>query len=230
MSTQVAQRQSLSPLKPHAIFGGLSKREHLFVEYYLADPNGDASKAARLAGFNHSTPESLWATASRLLRRGRVQAEIKRRLGLHIASADEVLERLTKHSRADLAQVLNDDGTFNLKTAKKRGNSDLLKKLKVKKRIEYDAEGNKTEHIEHELELHDAQAATTTLARYHGLLMDRSESVNLSLNVEVQPELIPEVLAAWKQRKEQLAASRSQLSESASPSSEVAETPINTDE
>src|ERR1044071_5940331 len=101
--------QLLPPAKAHLLFGGLTKREFFFVDYYLADPEGNGTEAARKAGFT-GTDESLWTTASRLLRRAKVQAEIRRRLGNHIASSEEVLERLTKQARADLTDVLDRDG------------------------------------------------------------------------------------------------------------------------
>jgi phage terminase small subunit len=169
-----ANQQLPPPAKPHLIFGGLSKREYLFVDYYLADPEGNGTLAARKAGFT-GTDESLWTTASRLLRRAKVQAEIRRRLGNHIASADEVLERLTTHARGDLTDVLKPDGSFDLRYAKRKGTSKLLKKLKVKKRIERSQDGKVTEHIDHEYEIHDPQAALVHLGKVHGLFIDKLE-------------------------------------------------------
>jgi terminase small subunit-like protein len=181
MSTELSQPTTSPqlPAKPHLIFGGLSKREYLFVDYWLADPEGNGTEAARKAGFT-GTDESLWTTASRLLRRAKVQAEIRRRLGTHIASSEEVLETLTKHARADLTDVLTPTGEFSYKAAR---NKRLLKKLKVKKRIEHDKDGNLTEHVEQEFEIHDPQAALEKLGRFHKLFDQQSPTVAVNINL-----------------------------------------------
>lgn len=164
--------QLLPPSRAHLIFGGLSKREFLFVDFYLADPQGNGTEAARKAGFT-GTDESLWTTASRLLRRAKVQVEIRRRLGKHIASSEEVLETLTKHARADLTDVLTPTGEFSFKAAR---NKRILKKLKVKTRYEKDADGNLQPVVEHEFEIHDPQAALDKLGKFHKLFTDRVET------------------------------------------------------
>lgn len=170
MSAQLEQTYSHTS----KLFGGLSRREALFVEYYLADPTGNATSAARKAGFT-GTDDSLWVTASRLLRRAKVRNEIRRRLGQHIASADEVLSRLTKHSRADIAEILNEDGSFDLNQAKRRQQSDLLKKVK------FDKDSGRIV----EIELHDAAGATKTLAQFHGLL-DKGDSGTTNININIE--------------------------------------------
>lgn len=168
MSTEIAA--TAFPYKPHLlppILGGLSTRQLAFLDHWLKTGNG--TESCKVAGYN-GDDNTLAVQAYTLLRSPKVQLELKRRLGYNIASADEVLEGLTAHSRADMAQVLRPDGTFDLKYAKRKGQSKLLKKLKIKKRIERDQDGNETEYIDHEIELHDAQAALNTLAKCHGLL------------------------------------------------------------
>jgi hypothetical protein len=181
MSAVVERKQHPYSLPP--LLGGLTLRQFSFVDHYIQTQN--ATESARLAGYPQ-TERSLWVTGHRLLRSAKVQAELRRRFGKHILSADEVLESLSNHARSDIADVLEPDGSFDLKAAKRRGKSKLLRKLKVKQRYEKDADGNITPVIEHEFELHDAQAALNTLAKYHGLLIERSESVNLNVSVERQ--------------------------------------------
>ena len=157
------------------LFNGLTRMESAFVDHYLADSTGNAGEAARKAGYSAATT-SHYVCGSRLLRRAKVQQEIKRRLGAHIASSEEVLERLTTHARADLTDVLTPEGEFNLKYAKKRGTSQLLKKLKVKKRFEKDAEGDLHPVTEYEYEIHDPQAALEKLGRFHRLFSDKIDA------------------------------------------------------
>ena len=177
------------PAKSHLLFGGLSKREFLFVDYYLADPEGNGTEAARKAGFT-GTAESLWTTASRLLRRAKVQAEIRRRLGNHIASSEEVLERLTKQARADLTDVLDQDGNFSLSKARQHR---ILKKLKVKTTTRRTKDGEEIEDVTQEFEIHDPQAADDRLGRYHKLFQD-STPTTVSLTVNVQHNELTTIL------------------------------------
>lgn len=150
---------------------GLNPRQNSFVNYYL-ELEGNGTQAAKLAGYGGSD-EVLAIVASKLLRSVKVREEIQRRLGNHIASSEEVLERLTSHARADLGKVLEPDGSLDFHAAKLRGQTKLLKKVK------YDKETGKLT----EIELYDAQAALEKLGKFHGLFIERSESVNLNINV-----------------------------------------------
>jgi hypothetical protein len=171
---------NVQPVEAHhhaeKLFGGLSRLESAFVDHYLADPRGNASEAAKKAGYKSDNPEALWATASRLLRRVRVRNEIARRLGTSVASSTEVLEILSRHARSDLTDLLDNNGDFDLKRAKRLR---ILKKLKVKTRFEKDSEGNLNPVTEQEFEIHDPQAAADKLGKFHGLWLDRVET-NLS--------------------------------------------------
>lgn len=163
----------------------LTLRANRFIDHWLKTSNG--TESARIAGFS-GNDNVLANAASRLLRNAKVVKEINRRLGRSILTAEEVLEGLSKHARADIAEVLEPDGSFDLKSAKKRGVSGLLKKIKVKRRIEHDLAGAETEHIEHEFELHDAQAALVQLGRYHSLFIDRTQTETLNLHIHASAD------------------------------------------
>ena len=172
MSTaEVTVFQPISAI-PSYVNNALTPRTNLFINHWLVTGNG--TESARLAGFP-GDDNCLAACASRLLRSAKVQSEIRRLLGKHIASPEEVIVGLTNHARGDLAEVLEPDGSFNLQEAKRRGVSKLLKKLKVKTRYEKDADGNVVPIVEQEFELHDAQAAMVHLGRVHKLFVDRVE-------------------------------------------------------
>jgi hypothetical protein len=107
-------------------------------------------------------------TAHRLLKKPKIRLEIERRLGVAVASSQEVLERLTQQARADLGEILEPDGSFDVQRAKRRGKSKLLKKIK------YDKDTGKLV----ELEIHDPQAALEKLGRFHKLFTDRVETTD----------------------------------------------------
>jgi len=167
MSTQLVPipAPNLHPLN------GLNPRQNSFVNYYL-ELEGNGLQAAKLAGYAGSD-EVLAIVASKLLRSVKVREEVQRRLGNHIASANEVLERLTHQARADLGKVLEPDGTLNFHAAKLRGQTKLLKKVK------YDKDTGKLT----EIELYDAQAALEKLGKFHGLFVERSESLNINIDL-----------------------------------------------
>lgn len=196
---------SQTPIPQHsvnpALGNDLTLRSNRFIDHWIKSGNG--TESARVAGFP-GDDNSLAVSAHRLLRNHKVAAEIRRRLGKHIASSDEVLETLTKHSRSDIADVLESDGSFDLKAAKKRGVSALLRKLKVKTRYEKDSAGNVTPIVEHEFELHDAQAATVHLGKVYRLFGDKNES-DVSLSDQdvsrIGEQLVTSLLEAASRRR-----------------------------
>ena len=168
MSASIETRQQLQPqpLTIPADFGGLTLKRSSFCDHYIL--TGNATDATIKAGYTLDR-DSAAQIGSRLLRNVKIQAEIKRRLGIAICSPDEVLETLSKHARADLTDVLTADGEFSFARAKARR---LLKKLKVKTRT--DKDGCVT--VEKEFEIHDPQAALEKLGRFHKLFTDRVET------------------------------------------------------
>lgn len=143
----------------------LTTKQRLFVEAYLASPN--ATEAARKAGYK-GNDVTLGAVGFENLKKPQIAAFIEKRVEDAAMPANEVLQRLTQHARASLADVLDDRGQFDLQMARQQGTDHLLKKLKVR----YDKDGNVT----HEYEIHDPQAALVHLGRYHKLFTDKSEN------------------------------------------------------
>lgn len=147
----------------------LTIKQKSFIRFYLE--TGNATEAARLAGYG-GNDVTLASIGYELLRHPQICSEIKR-LCDPIADAQEVLQRMTQYSRASIADVLTDSGSFDLQTAKQKGSDTLIKKLKFDKDT-----GNVTD-----LEIHDQKSATETLMKHHGLLADRSESVNVNIDL-----------------------------------------------
>lgn len=161
--------------------GELKPKQRSFVLEYLRDFH--QRNAAIRAGYSERSADS---TASDLLRNPKIRAAVD--LGFQLAAmpAPEVIARLSDMARAsadDLLTiyesplhditghpVLGKDGkpivrywpSLDLEKARERGMLHLVKK------VSYTAHGPS-------VELYDAQAALNTLAKYHGLLVDRQE-------------------------------------------------------
>lgn len=147
----------------------LNIRQQAFIEHYLIC--WSATEAAKRAGYSAKTA---YAQGSRLLSYAEVKTAIAGRIAELKASADEVLLRLTAHSRGSVADFLTEAGDIDLKAARAAGKLHLIKKLKRTTRSD-DKDGLFTTT---EIELYDAQAATVQLGRHHGLFADRLEIVD----------------------------------------------------
>lgn len=150
------------PRKPRPLdTGGLTCKQRLFVSYYLGESNGNATDAARRAGFAHPNVQS-----ARLLVNVSIRVAIDARLDEAAIPAKEVLARLSDMAAADMGDFVSVDkaGGFalDLKRAKLQGRLHLVKKLSHTK---YGVA----------IELHDAQAALEKLGRHRGLFLDRHE-------------------------------------------------------
>jgi len=113
-----------------------------------------------------------WRLLQNVTTRQEIRKHLTKMISNDVMTAQEVLQRLSKHARASLADVLTDDGHFDLQTAKDNHSDDLLKKLKVRRL--------KDGSVEHEYEIHDPQNALVQMARVHKLLTDRVEQTNTS--------------------------------------------------
>jgi phage terminase small subunit len=133
----------------------LNYKERLFVSYFLGESNGNATDAARRAGYVH--PNKI---GPRLAVKVGIRAAIEARLAGPALSAAETLARLSEQATADMGDfvsVVGDVARVDLATAKRRGKLHLVRKLKQGR-------------YGPELELYSAQAALELLARHHGLL------------------------------------------------------------
>ncbi len=184
MSTETQQLQTTARIP--AFFGGLTSKQSNFIDNYLGlnDANrpaddklvGHGGKSAFAAGYGGDLNIAS-VRASQLLRVRKIQEEIKRRLGTAIAQPPEILERLSKQARADITDLLDKDGQFDLKLAKRKR---LLKKLKVKTRT--DKDGNTT--VEQEYEIHDPQSADDKLGKWHKMWSEQTPNVQINLTIE----------------------------------------------
>lgn len=140
---------------------GLTYKERMFVAFYLGKANGNASEAARMAGYGVCR-----VRASKLLTKGNIRAAIDAKLDEVSLSTDEILARLSDMGSADMGEFIkvDKDGrpTLDLTRAKRAGKLHLIKSMKPTK-------------FGLTVELHDSQAALEKLGRYRKLFVDRTE-------------------------------------------------------
>lgn len=79
----------------------LTYKMRLFVSAYLGQAHGNATEAARVAGYHH--PSQL---GHQLLQKTSIQAAIDRRVESAAMSADEVLARMGEQAQSDLGHFL----------------------------------------------------------------------------------------------------------------------------
>lgn len=151
----------------------LTLKQRKFGLAFVGEANGNAVEAARQAGYK-GTDGSLRVIAHRLLTKANIlgfiallRSDAENAARGKILSATEVLVGLTRIAEADIAEVLEADGTLDLASAKKRGVSRLIKSLSFDKDT-----GRLTK-----LEMHNAHGAHVDLGKYHKLFVDKLEIV-----------------------------------------------------
>jgi phage terminase small subunit len=159
---------------------GLTELQKAFADHWLLTRNG--TQSAGLAGYAGNDAQ-LAVQASDNLKLPKIQAYLNQTLKLHLMSSDEVLKRLSKQARASIADVLTDEGEFDLDYAKSQGSDDLIRKLKIRKRIIPVRDGESETEITHELELHNSQTALELMAKHHGLLGEQKPE-GTTVNIE----------------------------------------------
>lgn len=147
---------------------GLNERQKKFAEEYVICLN--ASEAARRAGYQ-GEDESIWVTASRLLRNAKVRAHVDKLLSEQSASRAEIIGRLTSIARSDMGDFIDPATlTVNMRQAKENGLTHLVKKIK---QTIISQDDRQTEIFE--FELHDAQTALVHLGKVHGIFNEKTE-------------------------------------------------------
>lgn len=129
-----------------------------------------------------SSYDSSRSSASTILAKPNVRAEIKRRLDEKAMSAEEAIARLGEIARAEIKPFvrIDDDGFvyFNFADPEAREYIYLIKKIKTKRERRIDGRGDDAETWEGEwveVELHDAHAAIRDILKLHGKFSEKVE-------------------------------------------------------
>lgn len=157
-----------------------TQKERTWIAEYLKCWN--SSEAARRAGYK-------WPDKIGPRKRKKFNTEIQKRLRENAMEANEVLSRLGNMARSDIADFLTPGDTLDLKTAKARGLTPLIKS------VTWTKQGIK-------IELYDAQAALVHIGKHLGLFTDRikiegdwrREIRDLLKSGDVTPEIVTDEL------------------------------------
>ena len=131
----------------------LTFRQRLFVEAYIGAANGNATEAARIAGYRWPNK-----VAERLVGKSGIQARIRQRVASAAMPANEILARLSDQASADIGEFLDIDesGGWRLNLRKSGRRTHLIKRIK---RTRDGAD----------IEIRDSLPALVKLGEYHGL-------------------------------------------------------------
>lgn len=187
----------------------LTLKQRKFCLAFIGEANGNGVEAARSAGYRGDDP-SLRVIASQNLTKLNIQqyinqlrADAERAATGKILSATEVLVGLTRIAEADIAEVFELDGSFDLASARKRGKTRLIKTMSFDKDT-----GKLTK-----LELHNAHGAHVDLGKYHKLFTDRIEIVKPTEAARSALETILSETGMSEEKARQIVASRFGISE-----------------
>ncbi len=175
----------------------LTAKQRAFIDAYLGEARGNATKAAEIAGYR-DPGQSGYENKKKL----DIWREIERRLKERTLASSEVLDRLSEHANATLLPFLRQTGdsvAIDLSSEAARAHIHLLKKVKVKQRSGGKAD-QRWEEIETEVELHDPQAALVQLGRHHKLFTDRLETPDITMTDEEKKKRLAELIAIAMER------------------------------
>jgi len=138
----------------------LTYKQRLFIDAYLGEANGNASEAARCAGY--ANPGQL---GYQLLQKTSIRTAVECKLKTVAMSSDEILARVAEIATADIGEFLDikEDGTYRLRLSRRK-RTRLIRKLKVTRTVSEDTETETTD-----LEVRDPFPALVKLGDYHGL-------------------------------------------------------------
>lgn len=163
----------------------LTIKQRKFCLAFVGVASGNGTEAARIAGYK-GNDVTLGAVAYENLNKPQIasfveqlRAEAEQKLKAKVLTATETLAGLTKIALADIADVFEPDGTFDLQKAKERNVSRLIKSISFDKDT-----GRMTK-----LEMHNAHGAHVDLGKYHQLFPSQ---VKVTLNPEEADKLTDE--------------------------------------
>lgn len=155
----------------------VEEKARAFAYQYIA--NGfNPIKAAADVGYT-GQPQSLRNTASRLLGRDDVQAILEQEFAKQSMTAQEVLYRLSMHSRGNIGHFLNDKHEIDLTTVDAQEHMYLVEDIQ-QETIKIGEGVTKTVT---KIKLYSAQRALEMMAKHFRLLVDRNENLNVNVDV-----------------------------------------------
>lgn len=98
-------------------------------------------------------------------------------------SADEALKLLADMGRGDIGEVVDNNGLLDIRLAREKGMTKLLRKIKQKTvtRIGKSDDDDDVEIVETEFEMYSAKDAIDTILKAGGKLKDTDLTINVKL-------------------------------------------------
>lgn len=153
----------------------LTHKQRLFVAYYVGEAAGNASKAARLAGYRDDNADSLKATAWETLTKPYVQRAIARKMAERFGSLDDVRFGVAEIANANAADFMSADDQGRLKLdLDKMAAAGALGLIKGVDEEIFEVEGTPGRVVKRKFKFHDRLKALEILARMNGQLIDRT--------------------------------------------------------
>jgi phage terminase small subunit len=156
----------------------MTNKQRIFIDEYLRSFN--ATRAAIRAGYSKKTARSIGCEN---LTNPDIKAEIDARLAESHMGADEALKLLADMARGDIGDLVDDNALLDLRMAREKGMTKLLRKIKQKTIThigKLENEGD-TEITEIEFEMYSAKDAIDTILKAGGKLQGSDVVINVIL-------------------------------------------------
>jgi phage terminase small subunit len=163
MSDKQETKAELEPLRA---------AHRVFVHEYMRDFNG--TRAYRMA-YPRASEHTARVNASRLLAIANISAYVKALIDEKLMSVDEAMIGIADIARGDIGDLLDNNGLLDIRAAKEKGLTKLLRKIKQKTimHIGKSDDDDDTEITEIEFEMYDAHAAKRDILKMHGKFSER---------------------------------------------------------
>lgn len=150
----------------------LRTNHRLFVAEYLKNFNGTR---AYKAVYPDSSDYAARTSASALLTNPNIRAHIAAQIAERLMSADEAMLGIADIARGDIGELLDNNGLLDIRMAKEKGLTRLLRKIRQKTvtRIGKKDDDDDVEITEIEFEMYDAHAAKRDILKMHGKFSER---------------------------------------------------------
>ena len=182
-----------TPIKP-------SLDELAFIATYF-ESNMNGTRAYMKLHPNASYDSSK-SSASEILTKDNIKAEIKRRLEERAMSAEEAIARMGAIAKADLFPFIriDEDGFayFNLADPQAMEHLFLIKEMETKRERRIEGKGENTETWEGEwvrVKLHDSYAALRDIAKMHGKLTEKVDVTSKGEKLQQDGQIIDRAIS-----------------------------------
>jgi phage terminase small subunit len=155
----------------------LTNKQRIFIDEYLRSFN--ATRAAIRAGYSEHTA---YSSGQRLLKDVELKSLIDARIAESHMGADEALKLLADMARGDIGDLVDNNSLLDLRMAREKGMTKLLRKIKQKTIThigKLENEGD-TEITEIEFEMYSAKDAIDTILKAGGKL---NSDINITVTL-----------------------------------------------